>query len=88
MMSNEHRELLVQVETVLETIGDIEINFEQPTLDDVKAYLSEHGLVAVPLEPPDYALDILKRVRDGALGNCLAYRMIAAQGECNDTSKI
>lgn len=37
--------------------------------------------VVVPREPFNEALDILKRVRDGELGNCLAYRMLIAAGE-------
>ena len=32
--------------------------------------------VVVPREPFNEALDILKRVRDGELGNCLAYRKL------------
>jgi hypothetical protein len=81
-MSNEHRDLLVQVETVLETIGDIEINFEPPKLDDVKAYLAEHGLVAISAELPREIEESF--VKDGyQLREIvkLYSLMIAAQGE-------
>ena len=36
------------------------------------------GWQLVPAEPFNEALDILKRVRDGDLGNCVAYRMLIA----------
>ena len=40
--------------------------------------LEQEGWQLVPVEPFDEALDILKRVRDGELGNCVAYRMLLA----------
>jgi len=57
-------------------------------LSDLKAALAEHGMVAVPIESPGYALDILKRVRDGELGNCRAYDAMikAAQEQGDDLS--
>lgn len=41
------------------------------------------GMALVPVEPTNESLDILKQVRDGKLGNCIAFRAIikAARGE-------
>jgi hypothetical protein len=67
---------MMSVNGVDECMSCVSVRTKKASVDD---YLSEQGLVALPKEPPGYALDILKRVRDGELGNCLAYRMITEQ---------
>jgi len=45
---------------------------------DAEAYCKANGLVMMPEEPFHDALNILKKVRDGELGNCNAYRDLIA----------